>query len=344
MLKRRLMTALKFLAAACLGALLFGFVYEQSGRSKDRKRIPQIGRSADIGGRTLNIFCSGTGSPAVIFEPGGSDPGLSWEQTQMEVSKFTQSCWYDRAGIGWSDPGPYPRTSVAIASDLHKLLERAGVPPPYVLAGWSFGGLNSRVFGGLYPKDTAGIVLIDSAHEDEPLRAPPFYLGHTAPRPLWHPLHLIFSTAAQVGLIRIAESSPIENKTEAQMTREEIIAELRRQPKSVLNDIDSGMLMAESYAEASSVKTIGDQPLIVLTAGKSPDFGDPELNKQAENYQQIWIHEIQPKLAKLSSRGRQIVVPDSTHGTIPREAVLSAIRDVVTQARQNTPSHLKETE
>ena len=75
MLKRRLMTALKFLAAACLGALLFGFVYEQSGRSKDQKRIPQIGRSADIGGRTLNIFCSGAGSPAVIFESGGGDPG-----------------------------------------------------------------------------------------------------------------------------------------------------------------------------------------------------------------------------------------------------------------------------
>ena len=99
------------------------------------------------------------------------------------------------------------------------------------------------------------------------------------------------------------------------------------------------MVMTESYAEANSVETIGDQPLIVLTVGQSPDFGDPGLNKQAENYQQIWIHEIQPKPANLSSRARQVVVPDSTHGTIPREAVLSAIRDAVTEARQNTPAH-----
>src|SRR5437660_5581879 len=125
MFKTKLKTAAKILGAVCAVLILCGFVYERIGRARDRKRLPQIGRSADIGGRTLNIFCSGTGSPAVIFEPGGSDPGLSWEQTQMEVSKFTQSCWYDRAGIGWSDPGPYPRTSVAIASDLHKLLERA---------------------------------------------------------------------------------------------------------------------------------------------------------------------------------------------------------------------------
>jgi len=123
------------------------------------------------------------------------------------------------------------------------------------------------------------------------------------------------------------------------MTREEIIAELRRQPRSVLNNIDSGIVMPESYAEASSIRTIGDQPLIVLTAGKSMDFGDAELNRQAEAYQQIWIHEIQPKLARLSSRGRQIVVPNSTHGTIPDEVIVNAIRDVVMDARQNTSIH-----
>jgi pimeloyl-ACP methyl ester carboxylesterase len=335
MRSRWLKKTVKVLALLFVALIACGFVYERIGRSKFRRRIPQIGRSVDVGGRTLNISCAGTGSPAVLFESGGDGPGLSWEQTQAEVSKYTQACWYDRAGIGWSDSGPYPRTSAAIANDLHELLKRAGVAPPYVLAGGSFGGLNSRVFGGLYPKDTAGLVLIDSAHEDEPLRAPRFYLARTAPRALWHPLHFLFATAAQVGLIRIAESSLVGNKTEAQMTREEIIDELRRQPKSVVNNVASGVVMPESYAEARSVRPIGDQPVIVLTAGKSPDFGDAELNKQAEVYQQIWIHEIQPKLAKLSSRGRQIVVPNSTHGTIPQEVILSAIRDVVTEVRQN---------
>ena len=147
-------------------------VREQIGRRRDRRRLPQIGRSVDIGGRSLNIFCAGTGSPAVILDTGGDNPGLAWEDTRSEIAKFTQACWFDRAGIGWSDSGPYPRTSAAMSSDLHELLGRAGIPPPYVVAGGSIGGLNARVFASMYPKDTAGVVLDDAAHEDEPLRAP----------------------------------------------------------------------------------------------------------------------------------------------------------------------------
>jgi pimeloyl-ACP methyl ester carboxylesterase len=144
----------------------------------------------------------------VIFESGGPGPGLEWEAFQPEAAKFTQACWYDRADEGWSDPGPYPRTSNAIAKDLHELLKRVGVPAPYVLAGASFGGLNSRVYAGLYPDEVAGMVLIDSAHEDELRRAPKFFLGRTAPRFLWHPLQMAFEAAAFVGLLRLTQSSP----------------------------------------------------------------------------------------------------------------------------------------
>src|SRR5437879_12706447 len=99
-------TFLKVVGGAVLGALALGVVYEQLGRWQDRKRLPQIGRSVDIGGRALNIFCSGTGSPAVILDTGGDNPGLASAQTQIEIAMFTQACWYDRAGIGWSDSGP----------------------------------------------------------------------------------------------------------------------------------------------------------------------------------------------------------------------------------------------
>jgi len=327
------------LALACVVGLLCGFTYERVGRAKDRKRLPQLGRSVDIGGRSLNIFCSGTGSPAVILDTGGDNPGLALEQTQAEIAKFTQACWYDRAGIGWSDSGPYPRTSAAIAADLHELLKRAGIPPPYVVEGGSIGGLNSRVFAGMYPKDTAGAVFDDSAHEDEPLRAPKFYLGHQAPRVLWRPIHTFFWVASQVGLLRVTGSSPSGDKNEAQMTRDEIIAELGHQPKSFLNNVDAGMVLNESYAEARAIPSLGDIPLIVLTAGKAPDFGDAELNRQAEAYQKIWAYEIQPKLEKLSSKGRQIVVPDATHATIPQEIVVKAVHDVVNEARQTPPAN-----
>jgi len=340
MRSRWLRKTVKVLALSFVAIIVCGFVYERIGRVRDGKRLPRIGRSVDIGGRTLNIFCSGTGSPAVILDTGGDNPGLALEQTQAEIAKFTQACWYDRAGIGWSDSGPYPRTSAAIAADLHELLKRAGVPPPYVVEGGSIGGLNSRVFAGMYPEDTAGVVLDDAAHEDEPLRAPKVFLArYHAPRPLWRPVHTLFWMASEVGLLRATDSSPSGGKNEAQMTREELITELRHQPKSFLNNADAGMVLNESYAEAKAIPSLGDMPVIVLTAGKASDFGEAELNRQAEAYQKVWAYEIQPKLAKLSTHGRQIVVPDATHTTIPQEMIVKAVHDVVNEARQIPPTN-----
>lgn len=337
--KQRIRFVAKCLLLTAVVLILAGIVYEQIGRRRDRARFPQIGRSVDIGGRTLNIFCSGAGAPPVIFESGGPGPGLEWEAFLPEAAKFTQACWYDRAGEGWSDLGPLPRTSVAIANDLHELLKRAGVPAPYVFAGASFGGLNSRVYGGLYPNEVAGMILIDSAHEDELRRAPKVFLGRTAPRFLWHPLQMAFEAAAFVGLLRLTQSSPMQGKDPSQMTREEFIETLRQRPKSLVGNISAGIVLPESFAEGSSVTKIGDFPLIVLTAGQSLDFGDAELNRQAAAYQQVWIHEIQPKLVGLSTRGRQIVVPNANHGSIPQELIITSIREVVTEVRGGAATH-----
>jgi pimeloyl-ACP methyl ester carboxylesterase len=338
-LSRRTRIVLKSLALLIATALVAGIVYEQLGRRRERARFPQIGRSVDIGGRTLNIFCSGAGAPPVIFESGGPGPGLEWEAFQPEAAKFTQACWYDRAGEGWSDPGPFPRTSNAIAQDLHELLKRAGVQAPYVFAGASFGGLNSRVYGGLYPHQVAGMILIDSAHEDELRRAPKFFLGRTAPRFLWHPLQLAFEAAGFVGLLRLTQSSPAQSKDFSQMTRDEIMTALRQRPKSFVGNVSVGIVLPESYAEAASVTKLGDFPLVVLTAGKSLDFGDAELNREAAAYQQVWIHEIQPKLLGLSTHGRQIVVQHANHGSIPQELIISSIHDVVMEVRGGTATH-----
>jgi pimeloyl-ACP methyl ester carboxylesterase len=338
-LSRRTRIVLKSLAFLIATALVAGIVYEQLGRRSDRARFPQIGRSVDIGGRSLNIFCSGAGAPPVIFESGGPGPGIEWEPFQPEVAKFTQACWYDRAGEGWSDLGPFPRTSVAIANDLHELLKRADVPPPYVFAGASIGGLNSRVYGDLYPEEVAGMVLIDSAHEDELHRAPKFYLARTAPRFLWHPLQMAFEAAAFVGLLRLTKSSQTQGKDPSLMTREEMIAALRQRPKSFIGNVSAGIVLPESFAEGSSMTRIGDFPLIVLTAGQSQDFGDAELNREAAAYQQVWIHEIQPKLLGLSTHGRQIVVPNANHGSIPQELIISSIREVVMEVRDGTATH-----
>ena len=110
----------------------------------------------DIGGRTLNLYCSGQGTPTVILETGGNSPGYEWLLQQSKMAAFTRACWYDRAGVGWSDPPSSPRTSASIVSDLHEALHRAGVLPPYVMAGGSVGGEYVHIYTARYPADVAG--------------------------------------------------------------------------------------------------------------------------------------------------------------------------------------------
>jgi pimeloyl-ACP methyl ester carboxylesterase len=337
-LKRVISRILKGVGVTLLTAIVVGIIYEEVGRKQDRKGLPQIGQSVNIGGRSLNIYCSGEGNPAVIFDTGSGEPGYAWSNIQPEIAKFTRACWYDRAGEGWSDPGPYPRTSADYAKDLHELLNRAGVPSPYVLVGASVGGLNVRVYNGLFTSEVAGMVLVDSAHEDEPKRAPQFMLGHTLPRYLWYPLHLLVQGATRVGLVRLLTPSAQLPEGPSQRTREQIIEALRRQPKCVAASAGNAS-GPESYAQAHSAAGLGDRPLIVLTAGRPilSNTGDPEIDKQAAAYHQVWMHEMQAQLARLSTRGRQVIVKSSGHRISEEapEAVIDAVRDVVTLARED---------
>ena len=132
--------------------LLVGFTYEQVGRARDARHLPpRLGRAVDIGGRTLNLYCSGQGNPTVILETGGNSPGYSLVVQQAKMAAFTRVCWYDRAGVGWSDAPPFPRTSASIANDLHEALSHAGVLPPYVMVGGSVGGEYVLIYTGRYP-------------------------------------------------------------------------------------------------------------------------------------------------------------------------------------------------
>ena len=125
-----------------------------------------MGRSFDIGGRSLNLYCSGTGSPTVLFESNGGMPGYRWVRLQRAVANFTRACWYDRAGLGWSDAGPFPNHSDSIAHDLHDLLTAANIAPPYILVGHALGGFHVRTFRSFYPNEVAGLVLVDPMNED----------------------------------------------------------------------------------------------------------------------------------------------------------------------------------
>lgn len=130
-------------------------------------RHPPPGQLVDLGTHRLHLTCAGQGAPSVIFDAALGGSSLSWSLVQPAVARYTRACVYDRAGFGWSDAGPLPRTAGRIANELHALLQRANVPPPYLLVGHSFGGLVTRLFTIAHRHDVAGLVLIEPAIPEE---------------------------------------------------------------------------------------------------------------------------------------------------------------------------------
>ena len=127
-------------------------------------RPGQLVAAAD--GFRLNLYCMGSGSPTVVFDSGWGDWAPAWSKVQPEIAKWTRACSYDRAGTGFSDPGPMPRTSVRIAEELRTALHHAGIAGPYILVGSAFGGDNVRTFADLYMDEVAGLVLVDADPDD----------------------------------------------------------------------------------------------------------------------------------------------------------------------------------
>lgn len=257
----------------------------------------------DVGGRSLAIVSSGSGSPTVVLESGLGAESAWYEPVQDTVSRFARVVRFDRAGKGLSDPAPMPRTSHDMAGDLHALLANAEIPGPYVLVGQSVGGLNARVYASLYPAAIAGMVLVESMHEDQfatlgPLLPPPFPgepPALTGFRQFW--------TKDWADPARNAE----------------------------------GIDFPASCAQGRAVTALGNLPLVVLTAGYE---GDPEFGNMPPAMRQAWAArwwEMQARLAGLSSASSHILVPGSGHfmQRDAPDAVIAAIRQVVEATRRH---------
>ena len=326
--------------------LLAGFTYEQVGRSRDASQLPpRVGQAVDIGGRTLNLYCSGQGTPTVILETGGNSPGYSLVVQQTKMAAFTRACWYDRAGVGWSDPPPSPRTSASIASDLHEALHRAGVLPPYVMVGGSVGGEYVLIYTGRYPADVAGLVLIDSATPD--MHEPDFYLSplNRLSGSTRHLICMALPAMSRFGVLRFVASRE-RRPPEPDLTLEQndTLAMLEAQPKAFKTDSDQACAATDQgrivtrgtdpdiNSAVQNAGSLGDRPLIVLTAGRY--WAPPGLEKEAAEYHEIRVHQ-QANLARLSTRGQQVVV-DAGHGMEESpDSIITAVRQVADQVRAN---------
>jgi pimeloyl-ACP methyl ester carboxylesterase len=332
-----------------------GAIYQSVGTWRDSRRFPQRGKSVQAGQVMLNIDCSGDrkspANPEVILDSGIGVPAVGWIKVQPEVAKFARVCSYDRAGYGWSDEGPEPRTSLQIATELKTLLNAAGEEGPYVLVGHSFGGFNVRMFAKLYPADVVGVVLVDAAHEDEEKRInemlPVAVVEQEEKNDLWNARLNQFLTPFRIHLgiqrLQVATGwgTPSYGVLQATRTfskefRQELLY-LRQQKKFEHAVASETKAWGESIAQVRAAGNLGDRPLIVLTAG-NPYPPDALLTKEEmEQKSNLWIKDLQAQEVHLSTRGKQIVVSDSGH-MIPfkrPDTVISTIHEVWSATRQD---------
>lgn len=282
----------------------------------------------------------------MILETGGNSPGYEWLLQQSKMAAFTRACWYDRAGVGWSDPPSSPRTSATIASDLHQTLRRAGVLPPYVMVRGSVGGEYVRIYTARYPADVAGLVLVDSASPD--MREPDFLLSplNRMSGSRRHLICMALPVMTRLGIIRFVASRE-RRRPSSDFTAEQgaILAKLVAQPKASETDLqqacaatNEGRIVPRTGGGNPDIDnavrnagSLGDRPLIVLTAGRY--WSPPGFEKEAAEYHETWVHELQSSLARLSTHGRQVVV-DADHGMAEApEAIVTAVRQVVDEVR-----------
>lgn len=316
--------------ALIVGGLLIllaivGASYEVLARRADARRFPEPGRLVDAGGFRLKLNCTGAGSPTVVLESGLGDVSVEWQPVQSGVAKFTRVCSYDRAGYGGSDAGPKPRTSTQIAQELRSLLKNAGEKPPFIFVGHSFGGYNVRVFNGRFPDEVAGLILVDSVQEDQYKLLPPVWnqvgaalRAHYRSQARWAPL------LVDLGVERLILQARGQAKN----------SYLYLQTKYLAARSDELEHIQISAEQARAAGSLGDKPLVVLTAGKKPAAGTLGLSEQDwDEYQRVWADDLQLRLARLSSRGKREVVEDSGHD-IPSErpdAIVNAVREIQMQ-------------
>jgi pimeloyl-ACP methyl ester carboxylesterase len=290
----------------------------------------------------MHIHCQGdpAAGPAVVLDSGQAEPGMAWASVQPAVARFARVCAFDRAGLGWSDASPNPRTLENYIQEQRALLARAGVEPPYVLVGHSAGGLYARVYAHHYPGEVAGLVLVDAAHEDLDVRPPQRLIKSqkriTSMMGCTFPLFQFLSTWGLMALVpgSVTKVWPSPMPEDARDAYQAMACSGGRWFETMGKETAAawGNLAA---ARAMGLSALGDMPLMVLARGQSGLVAGPGVSAEDAELFRVANEEMQAELAALSTAGRHIVAEDCGHHIhIERpELVIDAIHEVVKAVR-----------
>jgi pimeloyl-ACP methyl ester carboxylesterase len=304
------------------------------------------GRLVDVGTHRLHLHCRGDGSPAVVFDAALGASSLSWSLVQPSVARITRACSYDRAGFGWSERGPLPRTAGRIADELHTLLDRSAIAAPYILVGHSFGGLVMRLYAARHAEDVAALVLIEPAIPEQ-WSAPGD--DERAMLARGEKLCRYGARAARLGLARVVAALVGMGALGAARAIVALVSRggLRRKDEGILAPIwklppEARAALRDRWTAPEFFEALGSQiqsicesaldvmhaverhplrcPLVVITAATA-DEGRMRADEA---------------LARSSPRGQHLLAPNSGHW-VPLDApqtVIDAISDVVADRRR----------
>jgi len=292
-------------------AALAGAMFQWLATRNDIATTPPPGRLVDIGGYRLHVWCTGDGAPAVILDTGLGGSSADWGYVQPAVARFTRVCSYDRAGMGYSDSGPSPRTARRIASELATLLAGSQISGPVVLVGSSIAGLDVRVFASDHPERTAGLVLVDASHEDQ---------AHETPRIA--PFVPFLSTIGIFRLLDVSFGVPADALAPSVRPFARATKFRTSGYRAAADEITH---FGDSASEVRSSRRKLAVPVVVVTGARGADAAWQRLQRDE---------------ASLSDRGCLIVASHSGHVVFidQPQVVTDAIRAVVETARgHNVP-------
>jgi pimeloyl-ACP methyl ester carboxylesterase len=306
---------------AALVVSAVGGGYETLREANEPSIATMPGRLFDVGGHRLHINCIGSGHPTVVLEGGLGEPSTmmaSW--VQPDVATATRVCVYDRAGRGWSESANRPQDGDQVAADLHVLLQRAGEPAPFLLAGHSAGGVYALNFAKLFPGDVAGVVLIDSMHPDQYQRMASWPGFHQ----MFRRASALMPLAARLGIMRVVNEGQYGDLRSPQRQQQRAFLSTARHNRSVRDEFS---MIRTAMDQAAELRTLGAMPLAVVTATRGADAD--------------WLP-MQHDLAQLSTDSVQRVIGDATHSSLVENEDMArhssrTILDVVRAIRADTP-------
>jgi pimeloyl-ACP methyl ester carboxylesterase len=283
-------------------------------RANIRAKTPPPGKMVDVGGYRLHLNCLGEGSPTVILEAGQGNMSLIWNLVHNEAAQNTRVCAYDRAGLGWSEPSPVPRSVEVIVQELHTLLHNGNEKGPYIIVGHSLGGLFVRQYAHTFPEEVVGMVLVDSVHEDRFDRSGEkeiTYLKQMVKLMPW--LYRIQKLVAYTGIPALVPVKGIAHPNVPEGVAEKYLAVLRSHLTYIDGVSNEIRVLEDLYKQVqdANIHSLEDIPLVVLTHGlPAPTMGlSEEETRQSES---IW-REFQVELSQQSNYGELVVADQSGH-------------------------------